>query len=278
MSVSANVANLGGAIYSDGAVTIEDSEFFNNVLTDEHTQPQFANGAAILNRGQLAIHRSTFRSNGVIPGGNGQFLTARYAVESRTGFVADPWVLIQNSTFYDNTNGVFSDGVMTRFHNVTLVNNGQRGIRFLPNLDALGEEQLLIVRTVLYGHTGDCNGLPDDQPEFSVAGRSNASSDASCGFTGQIDFQNISFPFLAEPGLWGGKTHSYMPRSNGILVDPPGSNCGWLAVSEDQRGLPRPVDATGLGLPRCDIGALEFQPGIDPVLGDSLFSDRFQLD
>jgi CSLREA domain-containing protein len=277
-SVSANVANLGGAIYSDGSVLIEDSEFFNNVLTDQHTDPQFANGAAILNRGQLGINRSTFRNNGVIPGGNGMFLPGRYAVHSRQGFVADPWVQIQNSSFYENTNGVFSDGVITAVINATLVNNGQRGLRFLPDLDALGEVQFRVVRTVLYGHTGDCNGLPDDQVEFDVSGRINASSDESCGFTGSFDFQNISNPFLPEPGLWGGKTTSLMPRSDSILIDPPGSTCGFLASLEDQRGQPRPVDANGIGVARCDIGALEFQPGMDPVLGDSLFSDRFQND
>jgi len=63
-NVSRNVANIGGAIYSDGVVLIEDSEFFFNVITDDQVQPAFADGTAILNRGLMFLERSTFRTNG----------------------------------------------------------------------------------------------------------------------------------------------------------------------------------------------------------------------
>lgn len=275
-SVSANIGNMGGAIYSDGSILIEDSDFFNNVLTDDHTLSELARGTAINNRGQLNIENSTFRSNGVIPGGEGMFLTGRYAVYNSQGFVDAPLFRTQNSTFFNNTNGIFSDGVKTLIVNATLVNNNQRGVRFLLDLDALGEEQLRIMQTVVYGHTGDCNGLPDDMTEINVAGWINASSDESCGFTGPDDYQNISNPFLSEPELWGGKTLSYMPRSNGILVDPPGATCAFLTTLEDQRGKLRPVDAKDIGAARCDIGAVEFQLDGDPVLPDNMFTDRFE--
>ena len=274
--VSSNIANIGGAIYSDGEVEVEDSDFFFNVLTDDEVLPEFANGAAILNRGSLSIKRSTFRSNGVIPGGNGMFLTGRYAVHSRRGFVSDPSVKIHNSTFFDNTNGIFSDQVFTDIVGTTLVNNNFRGIRFLPYLDALGQTQLTIAYTVLYGHTGDCNGIPDDQPEYDVRFNINASSDDSCGFTGFNDYQNISYPFFGEASEHGGPTLTFMPRSNGILVDPIGGNCGAFEDLEDQRSAARPIDGDDVSGALCDIGAIEFDPETDP--GDSLFSDRFEQD
>lgn len=267
VSVASSIANIGGAIYSDGTVSIRDSLFFNNVITDTHVQPELANGAAILNRGQLSIQSSTFRNNGVIPGGDG-FLTGRYAVHSRRGFVADPEVLVVNSTFFDNTNGIFSDGVPTVVANSTLVRNNQRGIRFLPFVDAGTAEQLLISHTVLFGHTGDCNGIPDDQPQFNVRGNRNASSDTSCGFTGAADFENIAWPFLGDADFYGGPTETFMPRVGGILIDPPFSLCP-LANGVDQRGQGRPVGF-------CEIGAVEFNPDSDPVPTDQIFRDRFQ--
>ncbi len=268
VSVATNIANIGGAIYSDGSVSIQDSLFFNNVITDDQVLTELANGAAILNRGQLSIKSSTFRDNGLIPGGEGQFLTGRYAVHSRRGFVAEPEVLVVNSTFYDNTNGIFSDGVPTVVANSTLVRNNFRGIRFLPFVDAGTNEQFLISHTVLYGHTGDCNGILDDQPQFNVTNNRNASSDTSCGFTGAADFENIAWPFLGDANFFGGPTETFMPRAGGILIDPPFSLCP-QADGTDQRGQARPIGF-------CEIGAVEFNPDSDPVPADQMFRDRFE--
>lgn len=275
VSVATNIANLGGAIYSDGSVVITDSLFFNNVITDDQVDIQFTNGAAILNRGQLEIRGSTFRDNGVIPGGGSNILINRYAVHSRRGFVADPEVLVVNSTFFDNTNGIFSDGVPTVLINSTLVRNNQRGIRFLPFVDAGTAEQLLISHTVLFGHIGDCNDIPDDQPQFNVANNNNASSDTRCGFTGIRDHENIAWPFFGDANFHGGPTETFLPRADGILVDPLFSLCP-LGNSQDQRGQSRPLDGTGNGVSFCDIGAVELNVDTDPMPADQLFGDRFE--
>jgi len=272
--VSSNIGNIGGAIYSDGLVQIEDSEFYNNVITDDEVLPEFADGTAILNRGVLIVNRSTFRANGVIPGGEGQFLDGEYAVQSRAGFVTNPVVMIFNSTFHDNTNGIFSDGVPTQITQSTIVNNNQRGIRFLLDLDNLGDVQLLVERSVVYGHASDCNDLTEGFPEYDLAFNINASSDESCGFTGFNDYQNIGNPFNGPAGDHGGPTTTFMPRSNGVLVDPVGSQCG--GTDQDQRGTPRPIDGNDSGVALCDIGSVEYNPDTDPEFTDSLFSDRFE--
>lgn len=275
VTVSTNIGNVGGGIYNDGTVLIADSEFFHNALLDDNGNSDFTDGAAIFNRGVLSIERSTFRNNGVFPGGSG-LLTNEYAIHSRQGIVSQPLVLISNSTFYENTNGIFSDGVNTGISFSTLVDNNARGIRFLPDIDSLGDLQFQIHQTVVFGHDGDCNGIPDDQPEYDVTGNANASSDETCGFSGIGDFQNIANPFNGTAGDYGGETPTFMPRSNGILVDPATGDCGPMGGDEDQRGKVRPIDGDGSGGATCDIGAVEFDPGTDPELGDGLFGDRFE--
>lgn len=274
-TVSGNLANIGGGIYSDGQVVITGSDFYHNVLVDDQVDIQFTDGTAILNRAILAVYGSTFRSNGVIPGGEGVVLTGEYAIESRQGFVADPLVLVANSTFFDNTNGLFSDRVDTYISFSTFVNNNSRGVRFLADPGNAGNLQMAIRGSVVYGHTGDCNGIPDDQPEYSVAGNMNASSDQSCGFTGANDFQNIAYPFIGGAGNHGGATMAFMPRPDGVLVDPDGAQCNFLGGTVDQRGKSRPIDG-GSGQARCDIGSVEYDPDTDPPIEDALFSDRFE--
>ncbi|OAB60785.1 hypothetical protein AY599_03535 [Leptolyngbya valderiana BDU 20041] len=272
--VSLNLANQGGAIYSDGLVHILDSELFNNAIVANVLLPEFSDGAAIFNRGMLLIERSTLRDNGRLPGYDGPLSTAEYAIHSRRGFVTGPAVLVGNATLFNNTNGVFSDGVPTLITHSTLVNNNQRGLRFLRDLDALGEVQLTVIQSVLYGHASDCNDLSDAEAEFDLAFNINASSDESCGFTGFNDFQNIAYPFFGGLGDHGGPTPTLMPRSNGPLVDPVGGSCGTL--DEDQRSAARPIDGNGIGGAICDIGAVEFDPNGDPEFTDRIFSDRFE--
>ena len=72
-------------IYNNAQVIIDRSEFFNNALVDDGLLPQFNRGAAILNRGQASIFRSTFRRNGVIPGGEGQFLPDEHVIHNEVG-------------------------------------------------------------------------------------------------------------------------------------------------------------------------------------------------
>jgi CSLREA domain-containing protein len=272
--VSLNLANQGGAIYSDGFVHIVDSELFHNAIVAEVLLPEFSDGAAVFNRGVLIVERSTLRDNGRLPGFEGPLSTAEYAIHSRRGFVTGPAVLIGNATVFNNTNGVFSDGVPTLITHSTIVNNNQRGLRFLRDLDALGDVQLTVVQSVLYGHASDCNDLISAEDEFDLAFNINASSDESCGFTGFNDLQNISNPFFGGLADHGGATWTLMPRSNGPLIDPVGGSCGTL--TEDQRGGVRPIDGNGIGGAICDIGAVEFDPDSDPEFTDRMFSDRFE--
>ena len=270
--VSSNIGNIGGGIYSDGSVRIENSYFFNNVITDDNVFSDLAAGTAILTRGQLVISQSTFRANGVIPGGAGLFLTQEYAIEAREGFVPDPATQISNSTFHGNTRGVFSNEVPLGIAQSTFSENGALGLRFLPKVSNINNLQLQISSSVFVGHETDCNGPYGPQNAFNVDDLSNASSDTSCSFTGISDFENIEYPFLDElPTDHGGSTLVLMPNPLSELVDPVEDLC---VTSQDQRGRSRPIDS-GSGLANCDIGAVEYDPAIDPV-PEGIFADGFE--
>ena len=261
-----NTASMGGAIYNDGRVSIVQSEFSNNAILPDQVLPTFSNGAAILNRGQLNVNASSFISNGKIPGFEGTLPPSAFAIHSRKGFVSLPYVNIKNSTFWGNTNGVYSDKVATWLSLVTMANNNQRGVVFIPDINNPDEVQVSIWRTVIYGHTvSDCSNLDPAQPFVNTASNRNASSDESCGFTGQNDFQNISYPFFdAGPADNGGRTLTLLPKSNGVLIDVPGWDWCSAGIMADQRREKRLVDGDGSGVAECDIGAVEYQPGLDP--------------
>ena len=262
-----NTASIGGAIYNDGRVAIRDSQFSNNAMLVDQVQPTFSNGAAILNRGGLTVASSSFISNGKIPGFEEMLPPSAFAIHSRKGFASSPFVNIVNSTFWGNTNGVFSDKVVTSIRIATMANNNQRGVVFIPDPNNSDEVRISILRTVIYGHrVSDCSNLDPAQPFVNTASRGNASSDESCGFTGLNDFQNISYPFFdSEPADNGGRTLTLLPKSNGVLIDVPGWLGCQLSALIDQRNQSRPVDGDGSGEAECDIGSVEYQRGLDPI-------------
>ena len=270
--INENIANVGGGIYNKGTASIQDSYFYNNVTTEENSFILDPGGNAILNRGIMTISGSTFRGNGLIPGGAGLFLDDEYAIEARTVQEESNVTLISNSTFWGNTRGVFSDEVPLGISQSTFVDNGDRGLRFLADVTNLNSQQLQISSSVFYGHDIDCNGPYFNQTVYDVSDRVNASSDSTCSFDGASDFENIAYPFLDnQPTDHGGPTRVLMPNPLSELVDPVEDLC---MTNQDQRGRPRPIDS-GSGLANCDIGAVEYDPAIDPP-EPALFADGFE--
>jgi CSLREA domain-containing protein len=270
--VSTNIGNIGGGIYSDGIVEIIDSELFNNALLEDNVQAQFVDGTAVLNRGQLSIERSTFRDNGVVPGGE-NLAQARYVIASRVGFAASPSVTLTNSTLANNTNGIYSDAVPTEIVHGTITGHPGRGLRFLRDLGALGEVQLRVHRTAIVENGQDCNGFVGTELEYDLLNRANASSDDTCGFTGGSDIEVAGNALFGVLDLHGGLTPVMLPNPFGPLVDAAGMLC---VPFEDQRGLARPIDGNLDEVNECDIGAVEYDPANDPLPETLLFSDGFE--
>lgn len=63
--------------------------------------------------------------------------------------------------------------------------------------------------------------------------------------------------------LHGGTTDNLLPLEGSVVIDAGGS-----CAATDQRGRPRPVNGDGQGGAQCDIGAVEWQPGVGPAGGD----------
>jgi CSLREA domain-containing protein len=274
--MSSNIGNIGGAIYSDGAVTIIDSEFFGNAITAQNSNPDFVNGAAILTRGSLAVERSTFHGNGLVPGADGiEFVTSGYAIHARKANPANPSVTLVNTTIAENvTSGLRSEAVPVTVHMSTIANNGSRGLRFNPDLNALETVQLRVWRTVIVNHGGtDCNGLATAAWN-DLTNRWNASSDSSCGFAGGNDQQDLPYPFFGPLTVHGGRTPVLMPRAGSSIIDAAGNLC--FPSFEDQRGKARPLDGDLDEVAHCDIGAVEFDASSDPIPPPTIFHDGFE--
>lgn len=112
------------------------------------------------------------------------------------------------------------------------------------------------------GSEGNCN------TDLGVTDRFNLSSDSSCGFTGASDLENTD-PQLVGLAMNGGPTPTRILRKSSPAVDA-GDNT--LCVAVDQRNFARPIDGDGDSTPTCDIGAVEYQPGLD----DQIHLDGFE--
>lgn len=278
-----NLANRGGALFSDGDVVIENSYFHHNAITNEHTPQNLDSvGSAILNRDLLLLATTTIAHNGQLleNPANAVMSSAQYAMHfNPNGINADaPLSFIFNSTIADNGyGGIRSDRGITDINQSTIANHISRGIRFTRNDHANYEDVLqLKFRKSLVANNGfqDCNDpwvYPDT--EVDLVNNFNASSDESCGFTGVDDIENIANPFNGSLHQWGGFAPTLMLNADSDAIDSAGNNC----TDEDQRGSDRPLDGNQNLAQACDMGAVELNPDTDPVDSDVIFKNDFDL-
>jgi len=275
-----NLANRGGALFSDGNVTIENSYFHHNAITNEHT-PQNLNsvGSAIVNRELLLFATSTVANNGQLLSNpqNVVLSQAQYAMHfNPNGLNATPPAsFIFNSTIaFNGYAGIRSDRGFTDINQSTIAHHETRGIRFTRNENHDGVLQLKIRGSLLVNNEfKNCNDiwvLPED--EVDVINNYNGSSDESCGFTGMDDIENITNPLNGSLHNWGGFAPTLMLTPESQAIDHAGNNCS----NEDQRGSSRPVDGNNNMVSSCDMGAVEFNPLTDPNQSDLIFKNNFE--
>ncbi len=229
-TLGANVAQTaggdGGAIYiNGGTVVIRDSYLINN---------QAQNGGAVrLIGGTLTFERSTMRSNIARANGGGLH------IESNAGAII-------NSTFSNNKadrgGGIYKIG-NTPITNATIHENRADQGGGIYNQSG----QTTLKNTILAGSQEENSNSPSlncDGPTMASGGR-NIIGDNSCvpnpGSSGDL--------FSTDPQLgvyFGAPTRGYIPAASSPAVDY-GLNCPAL----DQRNFPRPLGAA------CDVGAIE---------------------
>ena len=171
-----------------------------------------------------------------------------------------------NSTVSDNGVGVlptiFGCGTARIEASTITANQGSPAFQFSAPTGAMAAIQ--IKNSIIAGNTGGDCSLNNDA-SLSVTG-ANLSSDASCpNFT----YINTA-PKLAPLGNYGGPTptHEPLPASMAIDAVTDCTRVDMTTITDDQRGITRPLLGRFGDPLRCDIGAVEYN-------NDLNFADGF---
>ena len=262
--------SFGGAIRVEtfgSAVSIDRSVFVENQATGVSG---FSNGGAIyLDHNSTPpplalLNSSTFKGNTAIQGG---------AVVA-----SDTNLLIENSTFEDNSatergTAVWvlanpDDAVAAGLFFNTLLNESGPDVAIIEGFGGVSFGLSSNIIRALFV-TAECFG------ELGVRFDSNGFNiDASGTCTGHATDLPMTDPKLSPLGDYGdGTTWAEIQTAHPLVTSPAidGGSAGpctggfGATIATDQRGETRPVDGDGNGSAKCDIGAVEVQPGSEPA-------------
>ncbi|MCB1560865.1 MAG: CSLREA domain-containing protein [Xanthomonadales bacterium] len=261
----------GGALYlpNVASVSIDRSHFHDNDLDLAGTTNDI--GGAVYWRGGgsgiMAISNSTFTDNYAGTGG----------AVAINGFLAS----ITNSTFSGNRtfsaigNAIYAvEGTTGVFHS-TFIGNGLPNNAIESVVHASTDASVSMTHSIVWspGSSGDPACRTTNGGTYQSAGY-NIDAGTSCTSVG-TDHSNVADPGVFNLGDYGDNTgalvlETFLPRPGGLALDggKDGPCTGVLGatIATDQRGETRPVDGDGSGgNAECDIGAVEYQPGDDPV-------------
>jgi hypothetical protein len=238
-TLSGSSASAGGGISNiGGTVTITKSTFSGNT----------ASGGGIFNQGGTVNIASSTISNNFAAGGGGIF--------NQGGTVT-----VTNSTISNNSatlggfamgGAIFIDSGTVNIANSTLSGNlainGGGGIRVIGGT-------VNIKNTILANSTGgDCSvASPGILNGLGV----NFSTDGSCLGFNQVTATQLNLGPLVvnQPGTTA--THALLPGSVAIDAVTDCTDVAGNLVTQDQRGVTRPIDGNSDGIAQCDVGAYE---------------------
>ncbi len=285
--VSGNVAYGGGGIQSSKPILIQGSQIRNNIALDggggilsvdtalitntiiaDNKAGTDGGGMSVAYDGEVSLSQSTLQNNFAGDEGGGI-----YALNSQTWLTATTVISNVATTL---GGGIFS-GENLNIINATISGNqaGTQGGAIFQS-SSTGNGILNLINSTLVNNTApDTGGLfHNDRGEVHIrnsliAGNSryncrgtqaffseghNIADRLDCPFSQPTDWQQTD-PRLGPLQNNGGNvlTHALLPFSP--AVDTAYNND---CPSTDQRGILRPIDATDIGNPRCDIGAYEY--------------------
>jgi len=195
-------------------------------------------GGIFFNADQLFVLRSTISQNFAGLGGA--------AVYGGAGYITD-------STISANFGQTSEGGAIHVFGQVTiefctLTDNTDPTITLFSSLT-----EVTLGRNIIHGQ---CESLGTAGHPISLGGNIETPGD-TCGLSPANDFITPFDPELGPLGFYSGTTETHRPLPNSLVVDltfPSGvPDC----TRPDQRGFPRPQNASGGGAPQCDVGAVE---------------------
>lgn len=230
-------SNLGGAIYNNGSATIQRSSFTGNTASN--------GGGAIVTYGSMEIRYSTFSGNQTL--GNNSARGGAILAGGNGGTLA-----IDTSTFNANTalgfgGAIHNESVLT-LTGSTLAGN----VSLLAGNGISTFSALTVSRSILDACSGTVTSAGD-----------NIGNDSSCVSTSALlnDRANLD-ALLVGLANNGGPTHTMALQTASPAIDQVTVNTA-ACTGTDQRGVARPA-----GL-RCDIGAVE-------MVSDTVFRHGFE--
>ncbi len=289
---SSPVNGLGGGIYSEGGVVLEDT-----LVNANTAKPAgFGGGLYLTDAGTAGIYRSTFRANeaaggGAISGANGGFASV---FESRLGrnlalsasggaiFVRDGSQIDLYNTNVDSNQANGGTGGAIRaieadvsLAKTTVNNNAAPDGGGISSTDNLPDDHAFTLRETIVagnrdiGTTGETyNDCRDVGTTISVEslGYNLVGSEYGCSIVTKQASDQIGsgvdgslppiLPLLETEAYYGGPNFilstALMPESPAVDAGPKGRACSNDDDDADIRGVLRPFGK------RCDIGAYEF--------------------
>ncbi len=242
-TLSGNFAfSYGGAIVHDNAnaMQVSDSQISDNRA--------FGLSGGIHAGGAVAVLRSTVSGNSAANAA-AIFVFASYNARAT---IAESTVSNNVATSPDPGAAAIYAGGSTTLANNTLIGNAPTAIA-----RTYGIASWSMVNTVVAGSTVvDCidSGAPLSENVNNLIGDGSCAAGAVGLLTGD--------PMLGPLADNGGPTLIHAVLSGSPLIDSgDNSQCG----TNDQTGMPRPIDGNGDGAAECDIGSVEFVDIFPPI-------------
>jgi hypothetical protein len=262
---------VGGAIFSEGNLTLNNCELVNNFCGG-------TGGALASVFGSLAMNQTLVSDNvcvncsalyiqdepatlvGCTISGNQGNEGDALRLQAGSG---NPTLVVINSTFSGNVTRDSVGGAITvssgaglsataYLTNCTVANNmvtqaGQPAAIFIQ--PSGGTNSVTLYNTIVSGNTS--GGAPGDITGTLASGSSYNLIGAGGGLANGVNgnLVGITNPLLATLGNYGGTTQTMPPIPGSPAIDAG----GFTTLTNDQRGLPRPVGAA------ADIGSVESQ-------------------
>jgi len=222
-----NTAGAGIAIATGGSLLIRNSTL--------------ANAAATGSNGGNGGNGGLFNPSG--NGGNGGNVTGSLLYTASSVVVAD----LEFATLANGTT-VAGNGGFPGATGSTIGLGGQPGVARGAGIYATGGNSVIVASSVIVGASSAtlCYGTV-----AADSGSANLDQDSSCtGFTLHDTFAHVLAPLNLATTSWPG----YVPVFHSSIINAAASCTeigGVTAVTDDQRGTPRPQGA------KCDLGAIE---------------------